>query len=178
MPTLAIVIFAAVFIIATIRNIHLGVLMIPTACAVGVWLAGMSLRDVVAGFPINILILVAGVTYFFGIAQANGTIDRLIQKVLVSVGSRPRLLPYVIFLITTGVAAMGSAQAGYVMIPLAMLAATCEISVWPRASSISAFTAVMAIGVSCRLASRNSAVTTISMFREPASLTASVSSCA
>ena len=123
MPTLAIVIFAAVFIIATIRNIHLGVLMIPAACAVGVWLAGMSLRDVVAGFPINILILVAGVTYFFGIAQANGTIDRLIQKVLASVGSRPRLLPYVIYLITTGVAAMGSAQAGYVMIPLAMLAA-------------------------------------------------------
>ena len=105
---------------ATLRNIHLGVLMIPAACAVGVWLAGMSLRDVIAGFPINILMLVAGVTYFFGIAQTNGTIDRLIQKVLAAVGSRRGLLPYVIYLITTGVASMGSSQAGYVMIPLAM----------------------------------------------------------
>ena len=123
MPTLAIAIFAAVFAIATLRNIHLGVLMIPAACAVGVWLAGMSLRDVIAGFPINILILVAGVTYFFGIAQVNGTIDRLIQKVLAAVGSRRGLLPYVIYLITAGVASMGSSQAGYVMIPLAMPAA-------------------------------------------------------
>ena len=60
MPTLAIAIFVAVFAIATFRNIHLGVLMIPAACAVGVWLAAMPLRDVVAGFPINILILARG----------------------------------------------------------------------------------------------------------------------
>ena len=123
MPTLAIAIFVALFAIATLRNIHLGVLMIPAACAVGVWLAAMSLRDVIAGFPINILILVAGVTYFFGIAQGNGTIDRLIQKVLAAVGSRRGLLPYAIYVITAGVASMGSSQAGYVMIPLAMPAA-------------------------------------------------------
>jgi di/tricarboxylate transporter len=122
-PTLAIAIFVAVFAIATLRNIHLGVLMIPAACAVGVSLAGMSVRDVIAGFPINILILVAGVTYFFGIAQANGTIDLLIRKVLAGVGSRRGMLPYVIYLITAGVASMGSSQAGYVMIPLAMPAA-------------------------------------------------------
>ena len=123
MPTLAIAIFVALFAIATLRNVHLGVLMIPAACAVGVWLAAMSLRDVVAGFPINILLLVAGVTYFFGIAQGNGTIDRLIQKVLAAVGSRRGLLPYAFYLITAGVASMGSSQAGYVMIPLAMPAA-------------------------------------------------------
>ena len=38
-------------------------------------LAGMPLRDVVGGFPVSIMVLLAGVTYFFGIAQANGTID-------------------------------------------------------------------------------------------------------
>ena len=123
LPILAIAIFVALFAIATIRNIHFGVLMIPAACAVGVWLAGMSVGDVIGGFPINILILVAGVTYFFGIAQVNGTIDRLIQKVLAAVGSSQGLVPYVFYLITTGVASMGSSQAGYVMIPLAMSAA-------------------------------------------------------
>ncbi|RPI49679.1 MAG: C4-dicarboxylate ABC transporter [Acidobacteria bacterium] len=123
MPTLAIAIFVAAFAIATFRNIHLGVLMIPAACAVGVWLAGMSLREVVAGFPVNIMVLVAGVTYFFGIAQGNGTIDRIVQKLLTAVGARRGLLPFVFFLITAGIAAMGSSQAGYVMIPLAMAAA-------------------------------------------------------
>ena len=123
MPTLAIAIFVAVFAIATFRNIHLGVLMLPAACAVGVWLAGMSLRDVVAGFPVSILVLIAGVTYFFGIAKGNGTIDRVVQKLLAAVGARRGLLPFVFFLITAGVAAMGAPQAGYVMIPLAMPAA-------------------------------------------------------
>jgi di/tricarboxylate transporter len=123
MPTLAIAIFVAVFAIATLRNIHLGVLMVPAAVAVGVWLAGMPIRDILAGFPINILVLIAGVTYFFGIAQGNGTIDSAIQKLLGAVGDRRTLLPFVIFLITAGVASMGSSQAGYVMIPLAMAAA-------------------------------------------------------
>ncbi len=123
MPTLAIAIFVAVFAIATFRNIHLGVLMLPAACAVGVWLAGMSLRDVVAGFPVSVFVLIAGVTYFFGIAKGNGTIDRVVQTLLAAVGARRGLLPFVFFLITAGVAAMGAPQAGYVMIPLAMPAA-------------------------------------------------------
>jgi di/tricarboxylate transporter len=123
MPTLAIAIFIAVFAIATIRNIHLGVLMLPAAVAVGVWLAGMPIRDILAGFPINILVLIAGVTYFFGIAQGNGTIDSAIHKLIGAVGDRRALLPFLIFLITAGVASMGSSQAGYVMIPLAMAAA-------------------------------------------------------
>jgi di/tricarboxylate transporter len=123
MPTLAIAIFVAVFAIATFRNIHLGVLMLPAACGVGVWLAGMSLRDIVAGFPVGILVLIAGVTYLFGIAKGNGTIDRLVQTLLGAVGARRGLLPFVFFVITAGVAAMGSPQAGYVVMPLAMPAA-------------------------------------------------------
>lgn len=123
MPMLAIAIFVAVFAIATVRNIHLGVLMLPAACAVGVWLAGMSLRDVVAGFPVGILVLIAGVTYLFGIAKGNGTIDRVVQTLLAAVGARRGLLPFAFFLITAGVAAMGSPQAGYVVMPLAMPAA-------------------------------------------------------
>jgi di/tricarboxylate transporter len=123
MPTLAIAIFVAVFAIATLRNIHLGVLMLPAAVAVGVWLAGMPVRDVLDGFPLNILVLVGGVTYFFGIAQANGTIDGVIQKLIAVVGERRALLPFLIFLITSVIASMGSSQAGYVMIPLAMAAA-------------------------------------------------------
>ena len=122
-PQLAIAIFVAVFAVASVRNIHLGVLMLPAAVAVGVWMAGMPARDVLDGFPINILILIAGVTFLFGIARSNGTVDLLIHKVVGTVGDRRGLLPYLFFLITAGVAAMGSPQAGYVMIPLAMASA-------------------------------------------------------
>ena len=122
-PVLAIGIFVAVFAIASFRNIHLGVLMLPAAVAVGVWLAGLSVANILDGFPVNILVLIAGVTFLFGIASSNGTVDLLIRRLVSAVGDRRGWLPYLFFLITTGVASMGSAQAGYVVIPLAMAAA-------------------------------------------------------
>ena len=85
------------FAVATIRGVHLGVLMLPAACATGVLLAGTPLRDVVAGFPVSIMVLLAGVTYFFGLAQVNGTVDRVIGAILAHAGSRRLVLPYVFF---------------------------------------------------------------------------------
>jgi di/tricarboxylate transporter len=116
----AILIFVAVFAIATLRKVHLGILMFPVACGVGVWLAGMSLRDVVGGFPVSIMVLLAGVTYLFGIAHANGTIDRLIEAVLARVGDRAVILPVVFFALTAAVSAMGSPLAGLVVAPIGM----------------------------------------------------------
>ena len=77
---LAIAIFAAAFAIANLRRVHLGVVMLATACGVGLFLADMSLEAVLDGFPIGIMVLLAGVTFFFAIAQANGTIDRVDRR--------------------------------------------------------------------------------------------------
>ena len=112
--------FAALFGVATLRNIHLGIAMLPAACGVGIWLAGMPLAEVLAGFPIDIVILLAGVTYFFGIAHVNGTIDGLIGAVLARVGDRAVVLPFVFFALTALVSAMGSPLAGLVTAPIGM----------------------------------------------------------
>ena len=88
-PVGALLIFVGVFALATLRGVHLGLLMFVAACAVGPGLAGMTLREVVGGFPVAILILVAGVTYFFGIAQLNGTLDRVMTTLLARTGRRP-----------------------------------------------------------------------------------------
>ncbi len=116
----ALLIFIAIFAIATLREVHVGILMFAAACGVGVWLAEMPLTDVVGGFPIGIMVLLVGVTYFFGIAQANGTIDRAIQATLGRVGGNAVLLPFVFFALTAAVSAMGSPLAGLVMAPVGM----------------------------------------------------------
>jgi Na+/H+ antiporter NhaD/arsenite permease-like protein len=116
----AIFIFVAVFAIAALRKVHLGILMFPAACGAGVWLAGMTLRDIIGGFPVGIMVLLVGVTYLFGIAQANGTVDRLIEAVLARVGGNAVILPFVFFTLTAGVSAMGSPLAGLVMAPIGM----------------------------------------------------------
>jgi di/tricarboxylate transporter len=117
---LAIGIFVAIFALATLRKVHLGIIMLPAACGVGVWLAGMSLRDILAGFPVSIMVLLVGVTYFFGIAQVNGTVDRLIEAVLARVGQRAFVMPGVFFGLTAMVSAMGSPLAGLVIAPIGM----------------------------------------------------------
>ena len=116
----AIGIFVAAFAIATLRNVHLGVTMFAAACGVGIWLARMPLRDVIGGFPISIMILLAGVTYFFAIAQENDTVDRLIEAVLGRVGHIAALLPFVFFALTAALSAMGSPIGSLVICAVAM----------------------------------------------------------
>lgn len=119
----ALALFVGVFVVATARKAHIGVLMFAAACGAGIWLAQMPIDDVIAGFPLDILVLLVGVTYFFGIAHSNGTIDRVIEAVLARVGDRVAWLPPVFFVLTGGIAAMGSPLGGLVMAPVGMLVA-------------------------------------------------------
>jgi di/tricarboxylate transporter len=119
----AIGIFIAIFAIASLRKVHLGIMMFAAACGVGVWLARMAMKDVLAGFPLSIMVLLVGVTYFFAIAQANGTIDYVIEAVLRRLGNNAVVLPLVFFALTAAISAMGSPLAGLVVAPVAMPAA-------------------------------------------------------
>lgn len=108
------------FAFATLRGVHLGLLMFVAACLVGPILVGMSLEEVVAGFPVSILILVAGVNFFFGIAQLNGTLDRVMGVMLARTGERRAAMPLFFFLVAAIMAAMGSPQAGLATGPAGM----------------------------------------------------------
>lgn len=116
----ALVIFIGVFLVSTLRKVHIGVLMFATACGVGLWLADMPIDDIIGGFPLSILVLLVGVTYFFAIAQSNGTIDRIIEVALAKVGDNAAVLPFVFFALTAGISAMGSPLGGLVMAPIGM----------------------------------------------------------
>jgi di/tricarboxylate transporter len=116
----ALLLFVAIFAVATMREAHIGILMFAAASGVGVFLGEMPVADVVGGFPTGIMILLVGVTYFFGIARANGTVDRVVEAALGQVGERAVLLPFVFFAATAVVAAMGAPLAGLVMAPIGM----------------------------------------------------------
>ncbi|GAA1322411.1 SLC13 family permease [Leucobacter albus] len=117
---IALLLFVGVFALATLRKVHLGVIMFAAAAGVGLGLAGMTLPEVIGGFPVSLLVLLVGVTYFFGIAQANGTVDRIIERAIRLVGDRAALLPLAFFVLTAGISAMGSPLAGLVMAPVGM----------------------------------------------------------
>lgn len=117
---IALAIFIALFAVGAIRGVQIGILMLVGAAGTGLFLTDMTVDDIVAEFPLSIMILLAGVTYFFAIAQENGTVDRIIDWALEKVGSSAVLLPLVFFVITGGIAAMGAPLAGLVMMPVGM----------------------------------------------------------
>ena len=117
---IALAIFIALFALGAIRGVHIGVLMFAGAAGTALLLTDMPLDDVVAGVPLSIMVLLAGVTLFFAIAQLNGTIDKLIDRALAKVGSNALLLPLVFFVITGAIASMGAPLAGLVMMPVGM----------------------------------------------------------
>ncbi|MDN6529889.1 MAG: C4-dicarboxylate ABC transporter, partial [Brevibacterium sp.] len=117
---IALSIFIALFAIGAIRGVQIGVLMLVGAAGTGLFLTDMTVDDIIAEFPLSIMILLAGVTYFFAIAQENGTVDKIIDWALEKVGSSAVLLPAVFFIITACIAAMGAPLAGLVMMPVGM----------------------------------------------------------
>lgn len=117
---IALLIFVALFAIGAVRGVQIGVLMLVGAAGTGLLFTDMVVDDIIAEFPLDIMILLAGVTYFFAIAQENGTVDKIIDWALERVGSSAVLLPAVFFVITGCIAAMGAPLAGLVMMPVGM----------------------------------------------------------
>ena len=62
MPLAVLVIFVGLYALATLRGVHLGVVMLPAAFVVGVGLVHLAMRDITTGFPVGIMLLLVGVT--------------------------------------------------------------------------------------------------------------------
>ncbi|MEU4477907.1 SLC13 family permease [Micromonospora sp. NPDC023966] len=109
----SILVLALIFLIATVRPVNLGALAIVAAFIVGISvLEGEDIGDktdaVFAGFPGDLFVILVGVTYLFAIAKANGTVDWLIQSAVRLVGGRVGMIPWIMFLVTACLTAIGA----------------------------------------------------------------------
>lgn len=94
---ISIIVLALLFLVATIRSVNMGILAFVAAFAVGVPIAGMTTEDVVAGFPGDLFLVLMGLTFLFGFAQQNGSIDLLVQWSLKAVRGRVAAAPWIFF---------------------------------------------------------------------------------
>lgn len=109
-------VLVAIFLIATAMGIHMGVLAIVAAFIMGVFVLGMEADDVAAMFPGDLFIILAGVTFLFAIAKANGTVDWLVHAAVRSVGGRIMYIPWIFFGVTAVLTAVGCVVPGAVAI--------------------------------------------------------------
>jgi di/tricarboxylate transporter len=110
---ISILVLAVIFLIATVRPVNLGALAIVAAFILGLAvLDGADLDEktdaIFAGFPGDLFVILVGVTYLFAIATANGTVDWLVQAAIRAVQGRIGLIPWIMFLVTACLTAMGA----------------------------------------------------------------------
>ena len=96
----------AIVVSCTIR-LHVGFLAITLGWLVGVYAAGMTAEQVMAGFPTRLFLTLAGVTLLFSQAQANGTLDRIAHKAVGYCRGNVGVIPMMFFVLSFGLASIG-----------------------------------------------------------------------
>ena len=89
-----------------VRKMNTGLLCIAFALVLG-RMSGVSDAVVMKGFNSSLFIMLLGVTYLFSMAQINGSLDLLAQKVITLAGRRVYLIPIIIYVFSIVLAALG-----------------------------------------------------------------------
>ncbi|MFE6160745.1 SLC13 family permease [Streptomyces sp. NPDC056486] len=105
---ISIIALVLVFAIATFSAVHLGALALVAAFIVGSTVADESTDDLFSGFPGDLFVVLVGVTLLFAVAKNNGTVDWLVNAAVRAVRGRIALIPWVMFLVTAVLTAVGA----------------------------------------------------------------------
>ena len=118
---ISLLVLVLIFVIGTTMPVNMGVLGIVAAFAVGTAM-GVSEDDIFLGFPGDLFVILVGVTYLFGMASSNGTVNWLVHASVRAVGGRVAAIPWVFFLVTAVLTASGAVVPGAVaiVVPIAL----------------------------------------------------------
>ncbi|MCX5820351.1 MAG: SLC13 family permease [Deltaproteobacteria bacterium] len=123
LPELSLIALAVAVVVGIVRNVNVGPLSIAIALVIGYYIGGVKIKDLIAGYPVNVFLMLAGITYMFAIANINGTLAKLTAFAVKSVGGNVALLPIVLFLVAFFLSSLGP---GAIVI-CAMMAAPCML---------------------------------------------------
>ncbi len=113
--------------IGIIAKINIGLLAIGMAFIVGLAIK-MDAKAIVSSWPNSLFMMLFGMSLLFGIASANGTLKKLVEKSANALKGHVRFLPLLLFFTTAIIAALGPGNIAMVamMMPLAMALAREE----------------------------------------------------
>ncbi|GAA1905431.1 SLC13 family permease [Nocardioides lentus] len=119
---ISLAVLAVVFLVATVRGVNMGALALVASFIVGLSVFGVTVDDVLGGFPADLFVILVGVTYLFALAKNNGTVDWIVHGSVRAVGGRVALVPWAMFGVCAVVTAIGAVSPAAVAIvaPVAM----------------------------------------------------------
>ena len=98
---------ALAVILSCTSRLNVGLLAIALAWIIGVYVGNLPLRDVTAGFPIDLFLTLAGVTLLFSQAHVNGTLDIVAHNAMRLCRGRVGLVPIMYFALGAVIASAG-----------------------------------------------------------------------
>src|ERR1041384_6775099 len=127
-------------LVSCFTELNVGILALALAWVVGVYLGGISLNEVIAGFPVSLFLTLAGVTLLFSQAQLNGTLDRIAHRAVRICRGNSGVIPVMFFVLAAALASMGPGN-----VSTAALLAPMAMAVAGRAA-IPAFLMIIMVG--------------------------------
>ncbi len=111
--------------LSMVTTINVGIVCLASAWIVGVLLGGMSVGEILEGFPTQLFITLAGVTLLFSMARGNGTLERITERAVRLCRGHRGILPIMFFFLALGLASIGPGSIGAtaLLAPPAMLVA-------------------------------------------------------
>lgn len=105
---IALALLVVMFIVATKWPVNIGIMGFVAAFFVGFFLMGMDDKEILKEFPASIVLTILGVTFFFSLAQKNGTVDLIVKSAIGAVRGRTGIIPWVFFLIASFLTSLGT----------------------------------------------------------------------
>lgn len=133
---ISLVVLAAVVAVGFIKKVNLGFFAMGAAFVLGL-AGGMSASEIVDGFNSSMFVTLVGVTFLFGMASNNGTLDLFSKKVVALVGRHTVFIPILMFVLSAFISAIGPGHiaAGVLMTTFAMYLAF-EMKINPMATAL------------------------------------------
>jgi di/tricarboxylate transporter len=125
LPVISLLALAVAVTLSCTTKINVGILALALAWIIGVYLAGLPLAEVLAGFPTQLFLTLTGVTLLFTQAKVNGTLDKVAHRAVRSCRGSLPLVPVMFFFLACvfGSIGPGSIASAALIGPMAMTVA-------------------------------------------------------
>jgi di/tricarboxylate transporter len=116
---------ALAVLVSCVSRLNVGVLSVAMAWIVGVYIGGLPVGTVMAGFPSQLFLTLAGVTLLFAMAQANGTLPQLTHHAVRLCRGNAGTIPIMFFVLGMLISSMGPGNiaTAALLAPIAMATA-------------------------------------------------------
>ena len=98
---------ALAIVLSCTSRLNVGLLALALAWVIGVYVGDLPLRDVTAGFPVDLFLTLSGVTLLFAQAHVNGTLDIVAHNAMRLCRGRVGVVPIMYFALGAVLASAG-----------------------------------------------------------------------